>query len=263
MERIEKLKEIAGNDKVGFLEEDIQNDFDISKYDQVMEKVFDEEYYDENGVVEEEKPVFSDEEEYFEGDNGIYDDDGNYIGDDYEPHCEDPGFIMDADYVPEEKSSNAKKAKRRRGMNARFLEAVQREKPKFDPSQKTYEEYFDEYYKLDFEDIIDDIPVRFKYRNVVPNDFGLTTDELLKADDKELNEWCSLRNTTRYLGNEEERKLQQKFKKKARDKKKKFQVFASLKEEHGKEKGDESNANKETPNPSPETLLCRRKGRTH
>merc|ERR1711962_823023 len=114
MEKIEKLKEITGNDKVGFLEEDMQGDFDMSKYDQLMEKVFDQEYYDENEAGEEEKPVFSDEGAYFEGGNEIYDEDGNYIedtnydeneaymGDDYEPHCEDPGFIMDADYVPKE-----------------------------------------------------------------------------------------------------------------------------------------------------------------
>lgn len=64
MEKIEKLKEITGNSKVGFLEDDMDGDFDASKYDELMTQVFDDDYYGEEDT---EKPTFSDEDEDIDG----------------------------------------------------------------------------------------------------------------------------------------------------------------------------------------------------
>ena len=87
---------------------------------------------------------------------------------------------MDADYNPDtEEEPVVSKKKRRRQNN--FSKAVKKSKPSYDPEgDKEFDEYFNEYYKLDYEDVIGgDLPCRFHYRQTVPNDFGLTTEEVV------------------------------------------------------------------------------------
>lgn len=88
---------------------------------------------------------------------------------------------MDADYQGAQnfKSEMIEATKKRKRRRSKFAELVAKEKPKFDPqSYSTYQEYFDQYYSLDYEDMIGDLPCRFKYRKVVPNDYGLSVEEV-------------------------------------------------------------------------------------
>ncbi|XP_076682205.1 protein KRI1 homolog isoform X2 [Andrena cerasifolii] len=234
-EKIEKLKEITGNDDVKFNDIDLDGDFDPGEYDRKMREMFNDDYY---GAPEDDaKPKFPDIDEELEIEDtwDNYDPSTeNYDTKDegYEgPHCEDPEFNMDADYDASKSARSeidgVKGRKRRK--KSKFAELIAKEKPKFDPRQyKCYEEYFDKYYSLDYEDMIGDVPCRFKYRKVVPNDYGLSVEEILMADDKELNKWCSLKKALQYKPEHAELNDVQMFKQKAKNEALKQKILGSL-----------------------------------
>ncbi|XP_026773084.3 protein KRI1 homolog [Pangasianodon hypophthalmus] len=266
MDKLKTLQELTGNQELAFSEVDLEGDFDPQHHDQLMQKFFGDEYYKEN---DEEKPQFDDDDE-LEGhwnwdtwtgeDEEGYEEEEEYEGEEesYELNCEDPDFIMDADYDPNQQALSKKKKKKQKELKKKksgddaplmgkkrkkshFAEIVQQNKPVFDPQEKTFEQYLDEYYKLDYEDIIDDLPCRFRYRQVVPNDFGLTTEEILGADEKELNHWCSLKKTCMYRSERQELCDVKNYQIKAQNINKKKRVLASLYAENDEELG-ESNA---------------------
>ncbi|XP_056127825.1 protein KRI1 homolog [Rhinichthys klamathensis goyatoka] len=257
MDKLKHLQELTGNEQLAFNDVDLQGDFDPQQHDQLMQKFFGDEYY---GEEEEEKPHFDaddDLEENWNWDTWVgkeenEEEEQNTMEEDNQPNCEDPDFIMDADYDPSQQPVSKKKRKKvreekkkktkedaplmgKKRKKSLFSEIINKNKPVFDPKEKTFEQYLDEYYKLDFEDIIDDLPCRFRYREVVPNDFGLSTDEVLKADEKELNRWCSLRKTCMYRSERDEHCDVKNFQIKGQNIKKKQQVFVSLYNENAGE----------------------------
>jgi len=237
LEKLEKLKKITGNDDMELDEEDIEGDFDPEKYDKKMKEIF-RNYDDDTADGEDqEKPTFSDidEEEYDEDDVEDWDNWTGVAGEENEAelNCEDEGFNMDCDFQQEmiESTKGRKKGRRK----SKFAEAIENntDKPVFDPEDKTFTEYVDEYYKLDCEDLIGDLPCRFKYRTVQQNDFGLSVEEVLAAPDKELNAWASLRKTCQYRSEEDERKDFHVFRNKAKDQKLKKKIMPTLFDEAG------------------------------
>ncbi|XP_043788201.1 protein KRI1 homolog [Apis laboriosa] len=244
-EKIETLREITGNDDIQFNDLDLEGDFDPNEHDRKMTQIFNDDYYaaPETDV----KPEFPDIDDQLEIENTWDDYDpntDNYEEEEYkEPHCEDADFNMDADYDPLKKIQKEIEdpKRKRRKRKSKFAELMAQEKPKFDPQQyKSYEEYFDKYYSLDYEDMIGDIPCRFKYRKVVPNDYGLTMEEILMADDKELNKWCSLKKALQHKPDYVELNDVRMFKQKAKNETLKRKILSSL----YKEPEDEKEENK-------------------
>ncbi|XP_011189017.2 protein KRI1 homolog [Zeugodacus cucurbitae] len=235
-EKIQKIKMVTGNEELGFKDEELEEDFDPDAHDRRMQEIFNEEYYQvDEGEEKPECPSDIDELKVEDWDN--YDpneEDAGYYND---THCEDEDFNMDCDYDPEtakeqlqrELIENTKKRKSRKGRKSEFMELIKTEKPVFDPvDEKTYEEYIDEYYKLDCEDMIGDLPCRFKYTETTPNDFGLTIEEILLAKNKELNQWASLKKTIQIRPEHLEKKDQRLYKLKAKNEALKRKIFKSL-----------------------------------
>ncbi|KAM7386342.1 hypothetical protein PAMA_009121 [Pampus argenteus] len=275
MEKLKRLQELTGNEELAFSHADLEGDFDPKQHDQLMQKFFGDEYY---GEEEGEKPQFEDDDELEghwnwdtwtgEAQEDCGEEEEEYDGDD--PHCEDQDFIMDADYDPNQQTASKKKKKKERKKmkkedlpqmgkkkkKSHFAEVITKNKPVFDPQEKSFEQYLDEYYKLDYEDIIDDLPCRFRYRQVLSNDFGLSVDEILKADDKELNRWCSLKKTCMFRSDKEEMSDLNNYKIKAQNEKKKRDILTSVyfaedkeveeaKTKVGKKRRDRINAKKQ------------------
>lgn len=94
-----------------------------------------------------------------------------------------------------------------------------------------------------FEDLIGgEIATRFRYRIVEPNDFGLTDQEIMMADDKELNKWCSLKKMSQFRSKEQEVYDKNVYSKKASNLELKKKIFKSIYGDHEEENGtNESN----------------------
>ncbi|ALC43457.1 CG5645, partial [Drosophila busckii] len=242
-DKIRKLKAVTGNEELGFKDDELDEDFDPAAHDRRMQELFNDDYY--NVDEGEEKPECpSDIEELAMEDWDNYDPQ-RAGGDDDDLHCEDDDFNMDCEYDPsmakqqlqQELIENTRSRKGRKGRRNQFKEMIQAKKPVFNPEEEqTYAEYIDEYYKMDYEDIVGDQPCRFKYVETTPNDFGLTIEEILLAKNKELNQWASLKKAVQYRPDHVEKKEQRLYKMKGKNEDLKRKIFKSL---YGEESDDE------------------------
>ncbi|KAI8817196.1 KRI1-like family C-terminal-domain-containing protein [Fimicolochytrium jonesii] len=211
----------------GLDEVDLEKEFDPEEFDRKMAQAFDDRYYDQN-EGDAEKPVFTDDidisdilpdnglpkfkEEMMDGgwdesaQNGEEWDGAEEGYEGYEEEWDgqeanqgdDENFIMDADYLPggEVYGSALKRKSRKDKKKGKRGDDESEEHPAAadgEATKKSLSQYMDEVYQLDYEDMIGDLPTRFKYRQVDQQDYGLTPLEILLADDADLNELVGLK----------------------------------------------------------------------
>lgn len=96
---------------------------------------------------------------------------------------------MDCDYDPsmDKRSKKQTRAAKRKEKKKLIVDGENEEEetnnskniPKYNTTMGSFEKYIDEYYSLDCEDVVSGVPTRYTYNKVLPNDYGLTIEEVL------------------------------------------------------------------------------------
>eukprot|EP00268_Persea_americana_P013060 TRINITY_DN1568_c0_g1_i1.p1 TRINITY_DN1568_c0_g1~~TRINITY_DN1568_c0_g1_i1.p1 ORF type:complete len:648 (-),score=242.25 TRINITY_DN1568_c0_g1_i1:383-2326(-) len=201
VEKLEKIKEVAGIGEDGactFDGDDLEEEFDPEEYDLMMKKTFNDKYYDAEDVdsgfgsdsddeVDLEKPDFEKEDELLglprdwdvlKSSGGFREVRNKILKHGGEEQDAELSNGLDREEEEEEMGEGGKR-KRKRKMSLKEKVALDKE--------------LEEFYKLDYEDTIGDLKTRFKYASVRPNKYGLSAAEILMTDDKELNQYVSLK----------------------------------------------------------------------
>lgn len=202
MDRLAKIKEAVGDEiddnmieKV-FGDSLLNDDFDDADWDEKMAQVFNEQYYGEEVT----KPVWSDDGEEMEAGNGEDAEDVEAeIDEDTEMSEEPPKKKSKKEKLQEKKKSKKEKSSLKEkaaqiveANTTKLLDEVEEERGR----GKTQ----------GFE--------KFKYRDVSPESFGLSTREIFLADDSELNKYFSIKKFAPYKPKELALKEKRKYAKK-------------------------------------------------
>ncbi|GLT46536.1 hypothetical protein SLA2020_202820 [Shorea laevis] len=210
--KIKKVMEIAGikeDDQCLFAIKDLEEEFDPNEYDKMMKAVFNEKYYatedEEFGSDEDdiEKPDFDEEDKLLglpKGWDVLESGDGFLAAREriLKQKSESIGD-GDAEVEEDEEEQSQEKEERKKEDDE---EGKRKRKRKMSLVQRAKQEMLEEFYKLDYEDTIGDLKTRFKYAKIKPNRFGLKIEEILMMDDKELNQYVSLKKLAPYRDKE-------------------------------------------------------------
>ena len=159
--KLSQIETLSGSKDVAeklaqFHAADLDDDFDPTAHDKMMQKIFDQSYY-------------SDDDE---------DDAVDAVG------AEVPNDNDASDSAAPEEEHDGKAHTQKSQQDKSNKE--QKQKKELPPE---IQKLLDEEFQLDYEDVVGGVATRFKYKKVEPNDYGLTTEEILNATDAELRRW--------------------------------------------------------------------------
>lgn len=162
----------------------LEGDFDPDQFESLMKDTYNEDFYNQ------EDPEWKNDRdvkksldlEFPDDEEGDLYDDGNEDDDEDQKM---PADVGEEEYDDEEEEM-----------------WPDEEPPETELEQKVRAKMEDELYKLDYEDIVAGMPTRFKYRKVEPNNYGLSTEEILLARDTTLKQFVSLKKMAPYAEGE-------------------------------------------------------------
>eukprot|EP00756_Hemistasia_phaeocysticola_P017961 Hpha_TRINITY_DN15565_c4_g2::TRINITY_DN15565_c4_g2_i1::g.107997::m.107997/K14786/KRI1; protein KRI1 len=176
--KVNDLQKIAGMSATKLFDlAALDEDFDPDTWDQKMTEFFDKEYYDDDDDAFDPFADFQIEGLDEEGEENE------------EEEQEKP--------MPEAPTAAQKK------------EMEKRKRKLVKAKEEAINQAMDDYYKLDYEDVIDGQKVRFNYRQVPKETFGLSDKDVLNWDDRTLNKVSPLKFYAPYRSVKENRKDRQ------------------------------------------------------
>lgn len=225
-EKVRRIKRAAGLRTDDLKPEDwsrfVDEDWDDAEWEQEMQKRFGEEYYAEEDVesdaedgLEKKRKLKKPE---FDEDIDIQD-----IVPDFEE--EDPQFSLSEEEAQPQVSKKRKVNK----------DEVKKEAKK---ERRIIEQLVDDEMQLDVNHALPNAaskPSAFRYRETSPKSFGLTSRDILMADDSQLNQYAGLKKLSAFRDPERKRKDQKHLGKKARLRKWRQDVFGN---ENGLQQSD-------------------------
>ncbi|OQR98675.1 KRI1-like [Achlya hypogyna] len=192
--KIDKVMALMGPTKAALTVSDVDGAFDPEEHDRRMAQVFNDDYYEE-GVDENGKPTWQDDDEVF----------GKLPEEEEEDEAPEDEPMADDEEAADDDAEEAADADAEEAADVDAANDDEEEMPEnltVEEMKAMKQKYLDELYALDYEDIIGDMPTRFKYKTVPKNDYGLSTMDILDADDKDLKAVVSLKRLAPYADRE-------------------------------------------------------------